>query len=223
MLCSSAAHKKILRRTRACECHNGHQDVRNHVAIHLIARQTSLRVYVCVQSTEKTEGAAADGVVPKATAGDASSIKLCTQPQAVSSSSPDMTLRAHGCLQPTHTTTLRQAASVCGPCGRVDHDAANHSQTSKARAWTFTKVESFETDIPPGPAGFRPPSRSTCIVAKTHDAADLCYTIRFDNVRRRVKLYSAYCIRTKQGGGWLGVSGGWDVAQDCTQRGVTTE
>jgi hypothetical protein len=27
--------------------------------------------------------------------------------------------------------------------------------------------------------------------------------MRFDNVRRRVKLYSAYCIRTKQAWWWL--------------------
>jgi hypothetical protein len=180
-------------------------------SICLLDRHHCVCTYVCVQSTEKTEGAAADGVVSKATAGDTAAIKLCTQPQASSSSSPDMTLCAHGCPQPTRTTTLQSAASVCGPCGCVDHDAAT-ARPLKAleRAWDLHKVESFQTDIARSVLALGQPStklrtsRSTCIAAKTHDAEDLCYIMRFDNVWWRVKLYSAYCIRTKQAWWWLG-------------------
>ena len=123
---SLAAHTRMRVSQRASRCQEPCGDP-SACSIDIIACVRG----VCVQSTERTEGRQME-LYPKQLQGTQAAINLCTQPQAVSSSSPDMTLRAHGCPQPTRTTTLRPAASVCGLCGRVDHDAATdpHSASS---------------------------------------------------------------------------------------------
>jgi hypothetical protein len=116
-------------------------------SICLLDRHHCVCTFACRAQRER-RGRRQMELYPKQLQGTQAAIKLCTQPQAVSSSSPDMTLCAHGCPQPTRTTTLQSAASVCGPCGCVDHDAAT-ARPLKAleRAWDLHKVESFQTDI----------------------------------------------------------------------------